>query len=210
MDAFRFSLALPQEIMVGDDSGDCDGDGLLDLLLATEDDDADGRAALASSAARAGGAGLTGEESGSLDPVQRRGCLGLASSAVRAGGAGLTGEESGSLDPVQWGCVGLSLGLASSAARAGGANYDDMMRDLKLFSKAQLTSYGKRWNSFSSNEEIAMELDIRKMYSRRYGPVTTQVWTGLWERLHSHSISRSSPRGSRSQTHRYRSRSPTQ
>ena len=30
-------------------------------------------------------------------------------------------------------------------------HYDDMMRDLKLFSKAQLTSYGKRWNRFSSN-----------------------------------------------------------
>ena len=78
--------------MVGDDG---DGDGplqLLDLLLAT---DADGQAALTSSAARAG------QESGGL--------LGLAGSTARAG---LTGEESGGI---------LALGLASSStARAGG------------------------------------------------------------------------------------------
>ena len=49
MDAFHFSPALPQEFMVGDDGGDGDGDGplqLLDLLLAT---DADCQAALTSS-----------------------------------------------------------------------------------------------------------------------------------------------------------------
>ena len=159
--------------------------------------------------------------------------LSYSASGARAGAGLNSGEESGSGTPaVQRWPVGLSLGLSAFAAeaqaqlvkasRCDGAspspgeelepesskppppsNNDDMMNDLKLFSKAQLTSYGKRWNRFSSNENIAMELDIRKMYTRRCGPVTNQVWTRLWDRLHSHSISRSSPRGSR--THRSRS-----
>ena len=220
MDAFHLSRPSPALLQVGDADGGADGNGdgpfqLLDLLLSTSDADQ----AASSAAARAGqesggrgGAGLTGP------PEETSGGIGLASSSSKArageesggllGSTAHAGEESGghlgSTARAEEESGPRPLGLAGADAET--VKYDDMMKDLKLFSKAHLTSYGKRWSCFTSYQKISMELDIREMLTRRYGPVTKEVWTGLWARLHSNSICRSSPRGSRSS--RYRSRSP--